>query len=95
MAIVRNVLRVIAEYFTFFIGFLFIFVIGALYAFLHVEGLLINIIFLAIVLGWIVYLIKSFWDLLEKKNNGEDDQNDIQVTIEDDNYEKKDTNMTK
>ena len=34
-----------------------------------------------------VYLIKSFWDLMEKKNTASDNGEEIQIKIEDDEYE--------
>lgn len=67
----RSILRFIAEYFVFFAGLLFIFIVGLLYAYLHLEGLVINIVFLLIVVGWTIFLIKYFWELMEKKKNKE------------------------
>lgn len=58
--------RFFAEYFVFLVGFLFIFVVGFLYAFIKPEGLLFNLVFLAIAVGWVVYLVKYFWELMEK-----------------------------
>lgn len=87
MAIIRNIFRVLAEYFSFLIGFVFIFVIGVLYAFLHDEGLLVNIVFLIIAIGWMVYLIKSFWDLMEKKKSDNENNEDIKIEIEDDEHD--------
>jgi hypothetical protein len=67
MYILGKIGRFIAEYFVFFAGFSFIFVIGFLYAFLRPEGFLINTIFLVILIGWVIYLIKYFWDIMGKK----------------------------
>ncbi|MBU0569445.1 hypothetical protein KKB40_01540 [Patescibacteria group bacterium] len=67
MSFIKKLLRLIAEYFVFIGGFLFIFFIGIIYAFLRPEGMLINVIFLLIAVGWIIFLIKYFWDLMEKK----------------------------
>ncbi|KKQ36353.1 MAG: hypothetical protein US53_C0056G0008 [Candidatus Woesebacteria bacterium GW2011_GWA1_37_7] len=66
MGLIRRSIRFIAEYFVFFVGLLFIFVIGGVYAFLRPEGLVINLIFLIIALGWIIFLIKYFWDIMDK-----------------------------
>ena len=63
----KRIWRFFAEYFVFVGGFLFIFAIGALYAYLRPQGVLFNVIFLIITIGWIVFLIRYFWDLLEKK----------------------------
>lgn len=68
---IRSVLRFIAEYFVFFAGLLFIFIIGALYAFLQLEGLLVNVIFLIIAVGWAIFLIEYFWELMGKKKKVE------------------------
>lgn len=67
---IRKVLRFFAEYFVFVGGFLFIFVIGYLYAYIRPEGLVFNLVFLAITLGWVIFLIKYFWDLIEKHKDG-------------------------
>jgi hypothetical protein len=67
MNILKKIARFIAEYFVFFAGFLFIFVVGFLFAFLRPEGFLVNAVFLAIIVGWIIYLIKYFWDIMGKK----------------------------
>ena len=66
MGLIRRSIRFIAEHFVFFVGLLFIFVIGGVYAFLRPEGLVINLIFLIIALGWIIFLIKYFWDIMDK-----------------------------
>jgi len=67
MGFIEKIWRFFAEYFVFVGGFLFIFAIGALYAYLRPQGVLFNVIFLIITIGWIVFLIRYFWDLLEKK----------------------------
>ena len=41
-------------------GLLFIFAMGVLYAFIRPEGLLLNGVFLLIVIGWVIFLIKYF-----------------------------------
>jgi len=64
---IKSVIRFIAEYFVFIAGFLFIFIIGALYAVLQLEGLVINLVFLLIAIGWTVFIIRYFWELMEKK----------------------------
>ncbi|OGM18846.1 hypothetical protein A2686_02290 [Candidatus Woesebacteria bacterium RIFCSPHIGHO2_01_FULL_38_10] len=63
---IKKIFRFLAEYFVFLGGLLFIFTMGAIYAFLQPEGTLVNITFLIIVVGWIIFLIKYFWDLVEK-----------------------------
>ena len=65
-----NILKFFAEYFVFLIGIIFIFVVGFLYAYIKPEGLVFNIVFLLIALGWIVFMVKYFWELLEKDNPG-------------------------
>lgn len=69
MGFVKRIFRTIAKYFVFVGGFLFIFAIGALYAFLRPEGTVVNVIFLLIACGWIVFLIKYFWDLMDKNRS--------------------------
>lgn len=73
MGLLKKVGKFIAEYFVFLGGFLFLFVIGFLYAMIRPEGLVFNIIFLFIVTGWIIFLIKYFWDILEKQKVSEKD----------------------
>lgn len=68
---IRSFLRFIAEYFVFFAGFLFIFIIGVIYAYLRLESLIVNLVFLLIAVGWTVFLIKYFWELMEKKKKNE------------------------
>ena len=63
---IKKIFRFLAEYFVLLGGLLFIFTMGAIYAFLQPEGTLVNITFLIIVVGWIIFLIKYFWDLVEK-----------------------------
>lgn len=65
-----RIFKFFAEYFVFFVGFLFIFVIGFLYAYIKPEGLLFNIVFLIISVGWVVFMVKYFWELLEKNDSG-------------------------
>ena len=67
MSVLSKIFRLVAEYFVLFVGILFIFVIGAIYAFLRPEGSLINGVFLIIFIGWVVYEIKYFWDFFEKR----------------------------
>lgn len=69
---IKSVLKLIAEYFVFLGGFLFVFAVGAIYAFLRPEGAVVGSIFLIIGIGWILFLIKYFWDLLEKHSNSKD-----------------------
>ena len=57
-----------AEYFVFVVGLLFIFLMGIVYALLKLEGLVANFFFLLIALGWVTFLIKYFWELMEKKS---------------------------
>ena len=66
-----KVLGFVAKYFVFLAGVGFIFFIGMLYAFIRPEGLAINLGFLVILLGWVLFLIKYFWDILEKDKQSE------------------------
>jgi len=59
-------MKFIARNFVFFVGFLFIFVFGFLYAYVKPEGLLFNGIFLLVMIGWMVFMIKYFWELMDK-----------------------------
>ncbi len=65
---IRLILRFIAEYFVFVVGLLFIFLLGIVYALLKLDGLASNIFFLLIALGWVAFLIRYFWELMEKKH---------------------------
>lgn len=71
MSVIRKIFRFIGEYFVFVGGFLFVFVIGALYAFIRPEGLVFNLVFLLIAVGWVVFLIRYFWELLDKNNEND------------------------
>ena len=64
--IMSKIFKLFAEYFVFFMGFLFIFVVGFLYAYIKPEGMLFNIIFLTIAIGWVIFMVKYFWELLDK-----------------------------
>ena len=75
----RKTLRFIATYFVVFIGLIFIFVVGALYAFIRPEGALINVIFLIILVGWVVYQIKYFWDLIDKRKEKQVENQEVQM----------------
>ena len=66
MSLIKTMLRFIAKYFVFIGGFLFIFFLGAIFAFLRPEGVVVMLIFLVIALAWIAFLIKYFWDLMDK-----------------------------
>lgn len=66
MSLIKKTLRFIAQNFVFIGGFLFIFSIGAIFAFVQSEGSVITIIFLIIILAWIAFLIKYFWEILDK-----------------------------
>jgi membrane protein implicated in regulation of membrane protease activity len=65
MIILRSIGIFIAKYFIFVVGFLFVFVIGGLYALLQPDGW-VGVIFLFITVGWIIYLIKHFWEVMDK-----------------------------
>lgn len=62
----KKVLRFLATNFVFGVGVVFIFVFGFLYAYLRPQGLLFKGIFLLILIGWIIFMIKYFWELMEK-----------------------------
>lgn len=70
MNLFSRIFKLFAEYFVFIIGFLFIFGVGFLYAYIKPEGLLFNVVFLAIAIGWIIFMVKYFWELLDKDNSG-------------------------
>lgn len=69
MGFLSKIFKLFAEYFVFLIGFVFIFVVGFLYAYIKPQGFLFNIIFLLIALGWIIFMVKYFWELLEKNSS--------------------------
>lgn len=64
---IKKIARFFAEYFVFVVNLVFIFVIAAVYGFLDAGGY-VNVIFLLLVIVWIIYQIKYFWDLLGKKS---------------------------
>ena len=70
MGFLSKIFRLFAEYFVFVIGFLFIFVVGFFYAYIKPQGLLFNIVFLAIAVGWVIFMVKYFWELLDKNSSG-------------------------
>lgn len=94
---IRKFFRFFAEYFVLFVGILFIFVIGAIYAFLRPQGGLINGVFLVILVGWVIYQIKYFWDFFDKKKKEEEKNVKVDIVGENDeeSSEKKDTGQTK
>lgn len=63
---VKKLFQFIAKNFVFVGGILFVFVIGLVYSLLRPESIWVNVIFLAIVLGWVVFIIVYFWDLMDK-----------------------------
>lgn len=68
MELVKKIGKFVAEYFVFVVGLLFIFVIGGLYAFLKPQGL-VSVIFLVIAIGWIVYITRYFWEIIDKNKD--------------------------
>lgn len=67
MSIIKRFFAFFAEYFVFVVGALFAFVLGLVYAIYSPKGILVNLAFLLVIFGWLAYLIKNFWDLMEKK----------------------------
>jgi len=67
MKIIKRLFRFFAEYFVFVAGIIFAFVLGLVYAIFNPKGIVINMAFLLIIFGWLAYLIKNFWDLMEKR----------------------------
>lgn len=67
MKIIKGFFHFFAEYFVFVAELLFAFVLGAVYAISRPRGVMVNIVFLLIIFGWLAYLIKNFWDLMEKR----------------------------
>jgi len=83
MEFVKKFFRLLANYFAFVGGLLFIFTLGAIYAFVKPQGYLINSIFLLLAVGWVGFLIKYFWDLVEKNeanDESDDDTTDVNIT---------------
>jgi hypothetical protein len=83
MGLLRKFFRLLANYFSFVGGLLFIFTLGVIYAFVKPQGYLINGIFLLLGIGWVGFLIKYFWDLVEKNESSrklDDDTTDINIT---------------
>lgn len=83
MSAFRKIGRLIGNYFAFVGGFLFIFTLGVIYAFIKPQGLLINGIFIVLGFGWMGFLVKYFWELMEKNNRREkpvEEITDINIT---------------
>ena len=82
VGLIRKSFRFIASYFSFVGGLLFIFTLGVIYAFVKPQGYLINSIFLLLAMGWVGFLIKYFWDLVDKNESKDDlleDNADINI----------------
>jgi positive regulator of sigma E activity len=79
MSYLIRFVRFVAEYFVFVVGILFIFVIGFLYSSIKSEGIIVNVIFLIIAVGWIAFMIRYYWDMMEKKKNEDEDFIDISI----------------
>ena len=69
----QKIVRFFAEYFVFLGGFLFIFGVGVVYALVRPEGLVFNLVFLAVAIGWVIFLVKYFWELMEKHTASQED----------------------
>ncbi len=63
---VKKALGFLAKNFVFFVGIIFIFVFGFLYAYVKPQGIIFNGVFLLIVIGWVIFMIRYFWELMEK-----------------------------
>jgi hypothetical protein len=78
---IKKIFELIAEYFAFFAGFLFVFVLGLVYAIFRPEGLVFNLVFIVVITGFVIYLVKSFWELLEKGKKEEEIVDDADIKI--------------
>lgn len=67
MNLFKKTFRFFAEYFVYVAGIVFAFVLGLVYAISRPKGIFVNLAFLLIIFGWLAYLIKNFWDLMEKR----------------------------
>ena len=67
MTKMRKIFGFIVEYFMLIIGLIFIFAMGIFYSVLRPQGIVVSILFLVIGVGWTIYMIKYFWDLIDKK----------------------------
>lgn len=84
MEIIKKLFRFMGNSFAFVGGLLFIFTLGVIYAFVKPQGYLINGIFLLLGIGWIGFLIKYFWDLVEKnESDGKSDDDTTEINITD------------
>lgn len=68
MGFLTQIFKLFAEYFVFFVGLIFIFVVGFLYAYIKPRGLLFNMVFLVIAVGWVIFMVKYFWEILDKNS---------------------------
>jgi hypothetical protein len=66
----------------FVVELIFIFFIGLLYAFIQPEELWVKSVFLLIAFGWVIYIIRSVWDFIEKKNYKNNHVGEVEITIE-------------
>ena len=69
MGSTKKILGFVAKNFVFVVGVIFIFVFGFLYAYIRPQGFVFNLVFLLIVIGWVIFIIRYFWELMEKDKN--------------------------
>lgn len=87
-----SVFNKIVDLLPFVAGFIFIFIIGIVYAFLRPEGLLLNGFFLLMVIAWVIYIIKLLWETIDRiskqKQGGEMVDIDIEQPVSEKNKQK-------
>ncbi len=76
---------IIKSWFIFILGLIFIFAIGVVYAYLQPEDLWLKLIFLVIALGWVAFMIKYIWDVMDKKRSTTDVPPTVQSQLPNEN----------
>lgn len=74
-------LKKVTNYIVFAVEIAFIFIIGLLYAFIQPEELWVKLIFLVIAFGWVIFIIKSIWDYIERKSMKYGHDKEVEIEI--------------
>jgi len=62
-----RIIGVFSQYVGLVIGVVFAFILGLIYAVLRPKQIFVNIIILVNLLGWLIYIIKFIWEMLDKR----------------------------
>lgn len=76
----NRLIMLFSQYFGLIIGIIFAFGIGTAYAVLQPNDVVISSIIFISLAGWLIYIIKFVWDLVDKRKIKQT-ENDIKVKI--------------